>query len=129
MSKEICPKCGQVIHKKHFVPPTLEEINAYIKENNLNVNGGVFYKYFTAAEPKWVDSESKPVRNWKQKLLTWSSKSNGTGVISSKIRLFPIAGKICSKCPLPAVYKDSAGSYDHYYCLDHSPPEVREKYS
>ena len=49
---------------------------------------------------------------------------------STKARLFPIAGKICSieGCRLPAVYKDSSGTYDNYKCLKHSPAEVRELY-
>ena len=51
--------------------PTLEEIQNYIKEKNLNVNGKQFYDYFT--EMKWVDSKGNKVKNWKGKLLTWNS--------------------------------------------------------
>ena len=52
-----------------FIPPTLDEINDYIKEKSLKVDGKFFYDYFTTG--KWVDSKGNKVKNWKQKLLTW----------------------------------------------------------
>lgn len=51
--------------------PTLEEVQEYIKEKNLNVNGKQFYDYFN--EGNWIDSKGNKVKNWKQKLLTWNS--------------------------------------------------------
>lgn len=50
--------------------PTLEEIQQYIKEKQLKVDGKQFYDYFT--EGNWVDSKGNKVKNWKQKLLTWN---------------------------------------------------------
>ena len=58
--------------KKLFVPPKLDDINAYIAEKGLIVNGKVFLDYFTAGN--WKDSEGKPVKNWKQKLITWDER-------------------------------------------------------
>ena len=58
--------------KKRFVPPKLDDINAYIAEKGLIVNGQVFLDYFTAGN--WKDSEGKPVNNWKQKLITWDER-------------------------------------------------------
>lgn len=58
--------------KKSFVPPKLDDINAYIAEKGLIVNGQVFLDYFTAGN--WKDSEGKPVKNWKQKLITWDER-------------------------------------------------------
>lgn len=58
--------------KKRFVPPKLDDINAYIAEKGLIVNGQVFLDYFTAGN--WKDSEGKPVKNWKQKLITWDER-------------------------------------------------------
>lgn len=55
--------------KKRFVAPSLADVNAYIAEKGLIVNGQVFLDYFTAGN--WKDSEGKPVKNWKQKLITW----------------------------------------------------------
>jgi uncharacterized protein YdaU (DUF1376 family) len=46
-----------------------------------------------------------------------------------KTRLFPISGRMCGKrgCGMPAVYKE-AGEFDHYYCGEHLPAKVKEKY-
>jgi hypothetical protein len=56
----------------------LEQVKAYAKEANLNIDCEKFYKYFTVPNPDtgktWVDSKGNPVRNWKQKMLTWSDK-------------------------------------------------------
>ena len=54
---------------KPFVPPTLEEIEAYCKERNNNVDAKRFFDYFSAAD--WVDSKGNKVKNWKQKVITW----------------------------------------------------------
>ena len=54
---------------KKFVPPTFEEVEAYSKERGDKVDPKFFYEYFT--EGKWVDSTGKPVRNWKQKMVSW----------------------------------------------------------
>lgn len=50
--------------------PTLQEIENYIDEKKLKVNGKQFYDYFT--EGNWTDSKGNKVKNWKQKLLTWN---------------------------------------------------------
>ncbi|MDO4982164.1 MAG: phage replisome organizer N-terminal domain-containing protein [Eubacteriales bacterium] len=62
---------------KTFVPPTLEEVTQYISEKKLSVDPQSFIDYFEAAD--WHDSIGQPVRNWKQKLLTWNKGSFGTG--------------------------------------------------
>jgi phage replication O-like protein O len=53
----------------NFTPPTLEQVEAYILEKHLRVNGKRFFDYFDAGE--WIDGKGNPVRNWKQKLITW----------------------------------------------------------
>jgi len=58
---------------KRFVPPTLDEVKAYCQERNSCVDPNVFYEYFTTGG--WKDSEGKPVKNWKQKLITWEKHS------------------------------------------------------
>lgn len=60
------------IKEKIFIPPTLEEVKAYVAEKNLQVNPEKFFNYFDVGN--WVDSKGNKVRNWKQKLLTWESK-------------------------------------------------------
>ena len=54
-----------------FTPPTLDDIAAYCKERGNTIDPQKFYDYFTAAE--WVDSMGKPVRSWKQKMITWET--------------------------------------------------------
>jgi hypothetical protein len=58
---------------KKFIPPTLEEVQAYIAENNLNVNPQNFFDYY--ADGNWHDGNGKPVKSWKQKCRTWDMHS------------------------------------------------------
>ena len=69
------PKGG----KRAFVAPSLEEVEAYCKERNSSVDPKTFYDYFTAGN--WHDSKGNPVKNWKQKLITWE-KGAGSGAKS-----------------------------------------------
>lgn len=59
---------------KRFIPPTLEEIETFIKTNNLNVNAKYFLDYFT--DGNWIDSKGNKVKNWKQKLRTWHNHND-----------------------------------------------------
>ena len=54
---------------KKFTPPTFEEVEAYAKERGDKVDPKFFFDYFT--EGKWIDSKGNPVRNWKQKMVSW----------------------------------------------------------
>lgn len=54
-----------------FAPPSLEEVTAYCLERNSPVDPKEFFDYFETGN--WVDSKGEPVRNWKQKLLTWEA--------------------------------------------------------
>lgn len=56
--------------EKRSKTPSFDEIKEYVKEKGLNVNPQQFYDYFT--EGDWIDSKGNKVKNWKQKLLTWS---------------------------------------------------------
>lgn len=66
IDKSIEPK------RKRFVPPTLEEVQAYCKERGNNVDANRFFDYYE--QGGWKDSAGKPVKNWKQKLITWENK-------------------------------------------------------
>lgn len=57
--------------KSAFSPPTLEEIESYVKEKQLNVDAKQFYDYFN--EGNWIDAKGNKVKSWKQKILTWNS--------------------------------------------------------
>lgn len=60
-----------------FVPPTLEEVQAYVEERGSNVDAQKFFDYYTAGN--WRDAKGNAVKNWKQKLLTWERKDNTNG--------------------------------------------------
>ena len=55
-----------------FTPPTLEEIKEYVKERNSSVDPAKFFEYYQTGH--WKDSKGNPVKNWKQKLITWEKK-------------------------------------------------------
>ena len=61
-----------------FVPPTVEEVRAYCLKRGNNINAQSFIDYFT--ESNWIDSEGKPVRNWKQKIITWEGRGKNGSV-------------------------------------------------
>ncbi|HSN66725.1 MAG TPA: hypothetical protein VLS94_08795 [Fusibacter sp.] len=54
------------------MPPTLEEVQAYIKEMGYVINARDFYTYYTNLE--WKKSDGKPVSNWKNTTMTWNNK-------------------------------------------------------
>ena len=60
--------------RKRFTPPTLEEVKAYCRERNNNVDPQKFFDYFS--ESNWHDSKGKKVSSWKQKVITWEGYSN-----------------------------------------------------
>jgi len=62
-------KEGKKEARTRFTPPTLEDVKAYCFERNSPVDPKQFFEYFS--EGGWKDSKGNPVRNWKQKLITW----------------------------------------------------------
>jgi hypothetical protein len=63
-----------------FIPPTLDEVREYCKNRNSPVDPVRFYEYFTSDDDPakhWIDSNGKPVVNWKQKLITWETHNGG----------------------------------------------------
>lgn len=59
----------KVVKPTVFIKPTIDEIKAYCTERCNDVDPIKFFDYFTAGD--WKDSEGKPVKNWKQKIITW----------------------------------------------------------
>lgn len=57
--------------KREMTPPTIDEVQEYIKEKQLNVDGQKFFDYFVAGN--WIDAKGNKVKNWKQKIITWNS--------------------------------------------------------
>lgn len=58
--------------RKKFVPPSLDEVEQYVEEKRLAIDARRFFDFYTAGE--WHDSGGKPVKNWKQKALTWDRR-------------------------------------------------------
>lgn len=63
-------------NKREFIPPTLEEVQAYAKERGFEHMAKSFYDYFTAGE--WYDGNGNPVKRWKQKFITWEQHNSNT---------------------------------------------------
>lgn len=62
--------------KKGFTPPTIEEVIEYCASRNNTVDPYKFFDFYDVSG--WIDSNGKPVKNWKQKVITWEGRgSNG----------------------------------------------------
>ncbi len=62
---------------KKFKPPTLEEVQKYVKDNpEIKVDPVDFWKGFN--DGGWIDTRGNPVRNWKLKLRTWNRYGSDT---------------------------------------------------
>ncbi len=55
--------------KERATPPTLESVTEYAEQRGSDVDPQQFWEYYTAGD--WKDAKGNPVRNWKQKFLTW----------------------------------------------------------
>lgn len=66
------PSQKRKTERKKFVPPSLDEVKQYVMEKKLAIDARRFFDFYTAGE--WHDSGGKPVKNWKQKALTWDRR-------------------------------------------------------
>lgn len=62
-------KDNKLSKKKSFVPPTLEEVQAYASQRGREDLAKPFFDFFEAGD--WHDSNGAAVKNWKQKFVTW----------------------------------------------------------
>lgn len=83
-NKSNTKKSNTNLHTHKEQRPTLEEVEEYISDKKLNVDAKKFYEYFDAGD--WLDSKGKPVRNWKQKLITWSNNNGNDFGTSNRER-------------------------------------------
>lgn len=60
--------------RKAFVPPTLEEVEAYISEKGYHFNAKEFVEYYESGN--WSMSNGKKVSNWKRCCTTWENNNN-----------------------------------------------------
>ena len=63
--------------KKRFVKPTFEEVEAYIREQDYDIDPHTFFDYYEACG--WTVGKNKPMKDWKASVRYWvsSRKSNG----------------------------------------------------
>lgn len=65
-----------------FVPPTENQVREYFKENGYSEASALTaFKYYSTAN--WHDRDNKPVKNWKQKMISvWFTDKNKIAEIS-----------------------------------------------
>lgn len=71
--------------EKEFVPPTLDEVKLYFKENEFNEETAIrMFKSYSVAD--WVDSKGNKVKNWKQKAqMVWFKPENRINLSFKKV--------------------------------------------
>lgn len=70
--RKCAPSQKRKAERKKFVPPSLDEVEQYVEEKGLAIDARRFFDFYTEGE--WHDSGGKPVKNWKQKALTWDRR-------------------------------------------------------
>lgn len=58
-----------------FVPPTVEEVEAYVREKGYKVNAQRFVDYY--ASKGWTIGRNSPMKNWQAAVRTWASNDFG----------------------------------------------------
>lgn len=59
-------------NKPSFIPPTKDELVAYINEINSKIDAQDFINYYEATG--WKNTQGKPMDNWKLTVQTWTKK-------------------------------------------------------
>jgi hypothetical protein len=80
--------------KKGFTPPTIEEVIEYCASRNNMVDPYKFFDFYDVSG--WIDSNGKPVKNWKQKVITWEGR-NGSKQFYPNAQNSAATGKTKSK--------------------------------
>lgn len=63
--------------KKRFVKPSFKEVEAYIREQNYDIDAHTFFDYYESCG--WTVGKNKPMKDWKASVRYWNStrKNNG----------------------------------------------------
>ena len=80
IDKEIEDK-ENIQKKTRFVAPSVDEVQAYCDERHNGIDARKFVEYYEAGG--WKDAKGKPVKNWKQKIITWENHGNNRQASSS----------------------------------------------
>lgn len=86
-SSNICaenlePRKRKPRKSKPFVPPTLDEVRAYIQERGYHFNPQSFFDYYEISN--WHFRNGKPVKSWKQCCVTWESNCKHSGSLPTQ---------------------------------------------
>ena len=60
---------------KKFSRPSVEEVRAFIEENNYHVDPEQFVDYYESVG--WKVGKDKPMKDWRASVRTWERKNNG----------------------------------------------------
>ncbi len=78
-----CPTCkgqGEITRDRaeraRFVPPSLEQVRAYIEERGSSVDPEAFIAHYEMVGWKYGKGPGKPIKSWQAAVLTWE-KNNG----------------------------------------------------
>ena len=61
--------------RSRFIPPSLEEVQAYCSERQNSVDAAHFLDFYAANG--WVQGKGKPIKDWKACVRTWERQSYG----------------------------------------------------
>jgi hypothetical protein len=59
--------------KTVFQPPSFDEVKEYSSKRGRQDLSKQFFDYYDAGD--WHDKDGKPVKNWKQKFITWENRN------------------------------------------------------
>ena len=71
-------------HSKRFEKPTFEEIEAYIREQNYDIDPHTFFDYYEACG--WTVGKNKPMKDWKASVRYWVSSRKNNGDTSKPVK-------------------------------------------
>jgi hypothetical protein len=111
-----------------MIIPSADEVTAYALSIGFTLDGNLFCDHYEARG--WKYNGGVKMVSWKAAVRTWkhNSKRRTEGPGVRKTKLYPITGRSCGKCKMPAVYKDGSGGYDSYYCSEHLPTKIKAEY-
>ena len=66
--------------KKRFVKPSFKEVEAYIREQNYDIDAQTFFDYYESCG--WTVGKNKPMKDWKASVRYWVSSRKNNGYAS-----------------------------------------------
>jgi len=111
-----------------MLKPTLENILDFASIHNIDKDWAESY-FLGQAAVDWKDGCNRDIINWQYHIKKLWVNGIKFKAETRKCKLYPISGKMCGEkgCGMPAIYKKS-GNFDWYYCAEHMPAKVKEKY-